>query len=116
MRKSYTSWRPDEMRNQREAHGLTFKGSSERLREVARAANLAVPPRPGCGSHAAGRGQLVVDHVHQRLDLSFCGSIVLAGQFLSSAHVRGVEPLGDVRTGQSTTVDRAKVAFSVFAA
>lgn len=41
--KSRPGWRPDRLRQQREAHGLTLEGAGEQLREVARAAGLAVP-------------------------------------------------------------------------
>ncbi|MEV3875048.1 AAA family ATPase [Streptomyces sp. NPDC049906] len=36
-------WRPERLREQREAHGLTLEGAGERLRDVARAAGVAVP-------------------------------------------------------------------------
>ncbi|MFG3304693.1 AAA family ATPase [Streptomyces wuyuanensis] len=36
-------WRPERLREQREAHGLTLEGAGERLREVARAAGVTVP-------------------------------------------------------------------------
>jgi transcriptional regulator with XRE-family HTH domain len=36
-------WRPEKLREQREAHGLTLEGAGERLREVAGAAGLTVP-------------------------------------------------------------------------
>ncbi|MFJ2843500.1 AAA family ATPase [Streptomyces griseofuscus] len=41
--KSRPGWRPDKLRQQREAHGLTLEGAGEQLREVARAAGLTVP-------------------------------------------------------------------------
>ncbi|WP_052850191.1 AAA family ATPase [Streptomyces avicenniae] len=43
MGKVRPGWRPDNLRRQREAHGLTLEGAGERLRDVARAAGLAVP-------------------------------------------------------------------------
>ncbi|MFE7837357.1 AAA family ATPase [Streptomyces sp. NPDC057474] len=36
-------WRPEKLKEQREAHGLTLEGAGERLREVAGAAGLAAP-------------------------------------------------------------------------
>ncbi|QMU75708.1 ATP-binding protein [Streptacidiphilus sp. PB12-B1b] len=36
-------WRPERLREQREAHGLTLEGAGERLRDVVRAAGLTVP-------------------------------------------------------------------------
>lgn len=36
-------WRPERLREQREAHGLTLESAGERLRDVARAAGVAVP-------------------------------------------------------------------------
>ena len=36
-------WRPERLREQREAHGLTLEGAGERLRDVAAAAKLVVP-------------------------------------------------------------------------
>ncbi|WP_030588495.1 AAA family ATPase [Streptomyces anulatus] len=41
--KSRPGWRPDRLRQQREAHGLTLEGAGEQVREVARAAGLTVP-------------------------------------------------------------------------
>lgn len=41
--KSRPGWRPDKLRQQREAHGLTLEGAGEQLREVARASGLTVP-------------------------------------------------------------------------
>ncbi|MGW2698539.1 AAA family ATPase [Streptomyces sp. NPDC001340] len=41
--RSRAGWRPEKLREQREAHGLTLEGAGERLRDVARAAGLAVP-------------------------------------------------------------------------
>jgi predicted kinase len=43
VRKARAGWRPERLREQREAHGLTLEGAGEKLRSVAGAAGLAVP-------------------------------------------------------------------------
>lgn len=43
MGKRRVGWRPDKLREMREAHGLTLEGAGERLRSVARSAGITEP-------------------------------------------------------------------------
>jgi len=43
MGKTHVGWRPERLREMREAHGLTLESAGEKLRDVARRARLAVP-------------------------------------------------------------------------